>query len=493
MSSARFEHAGLFIGGRWLPTDETRPVIDPATEQVVVETPWGGKVEALAAVTAARESFDRGTWSGLSPRERAAGLSRFRDAIAARADDVVARVVAEVGIPVTIARVSQFDIPMQLIDFFIERTARFDAVRPTPPNLFPNRQGGTTLSAGVVVREPRGVVTAITPFNAPFFVNAMKVFPALGAGCSVILKPSDLTPLQSLVLAEAAEEAGLPPGVFNVVTGGPDVGEILTTDDRVDMVSVTGSEAVGALVMAQASSTIKHVVLELGGKSALIVREDANIADAAKKGATEITTFTGQGCALRTRHLVHRSRYEEYLATTTAVLGHMTIGAPGDPATIVGPLISERQRARTEDYVASAVADGARLVVGGKRPEGFDRGFYYEPTLFADVTNDMRIAQEEVFGPVGVVIPFDTDDEAVAIANDSPFGLYGSIYSGDPAVAYEMAMRLRVGAVTINGGAGGMSPWAPFGGYKRSGLGRELGADALEEFTEVKSIQFPAG
>jgi aldehyde dehydrogenase (NAD+) len=427
----------------------------------------------------------------LSPTERAAGLARFADALRRRGADIVDRVIAEVGIPVSIARMSQFDVPMELAEFFVERTARFERLRPLPPTLYQGR-GGQILGAGVVSREPRGVVAAITPFNAPFFVNIMKVFPALGAGCSVVLKPSDLTPLQALILGEAAEDAGLPAGVLNVVTGGVDVGQVLTTHPAVDMVTFTGSEAVGALVMAQAAATVKHVVLELGGKSAMIVRHDADVSAAAAKGATEITTFTGQGCALRTRHLVHRSRYDEYLEAASATLQRLPVGDPLDPATVVGPLISARQRARVEEYVAGAVADGCRVVHGGGRPAGLDRGFFHEPTLIADVHNGMRVAREEIFGPVGVVIPFDTDDEAVAIANDSPYGLYGSVY-GDPAASYELAMRMRTGNVSINGGVGGMNPWAPFGGYKRSGIGRELGADALDEFSETKAVQYRAG
>ncbi|MGO9100203.1 MAG: aldehyde dehydrogenase family protein [Mycobacterium sp.] len=489
----RSQYPGLFVGGQWLATGSSAPVLNPATEQAVVDAPLGSASEADAAVTAAREAFDDGPWPRMSPAERAARLGRLRDVLAQWNDDIVALVVAEAGVPTTIARPSQFDAPMRLLDFFIERATRFDVIRPLPVTTFPSRHGGTILGAGVVQRSPRGVVTAITPFNAPFFVNLLKVGPALAAGCTVVLKPSDYTPLEALLLGAAAAEADLPPGVLNVVTGGADVGEYLTTDVRVDMVTFTGSDAVGAKVMAQASTTLKHVTLELGGKSAMIVRADADLDAVAARGAAELTTFTGQGCALWTRHLVHRSIYDVYVERVAAVLQRMPIGDPTDARTIVGPLIRESARARTEKYVAGALEEGARLVCGGRRPPGIDRGFFYEPTLLADVRADMTVAQEEVFGPVGAAIPFDDDDEAIRIANDSVFGLSGSIWTADTGTAFAMAQRINTGNISINGGTGGMSPWAPFGGYKRSGLGRELGADVLDDFCETKAIQFHAG
>lgn len=490
---ARSHYAGLFINGAWYPTDSAAPVLNPATEQTVVEAPWGGEAEAEAALTAARRAFEEGPWARMAAADRARLLRRPRDTLAAWGDDITNLVVAEAGIPVSVARPSQFDAPMQLFDFFIERCEAFEPLRSLPVTTFRNQHGSTVLGAGVVQRSPRGVVTAITPFNAPFFVNLLKVGPALAAGCTVVLKPSDFTPLEALLLGAAAEEADLPAGVLNVVTGGVDVGTRLTTDPRVDMVTFTGSDGVGAKVMAQASATLKHVVLELGGKSAMIVRADADLDMVAPRAAQELTLFTGQGCGLWTRHLVHRDVYDEYLERTTAILKHMPVGDPLDPHTLVGPLIRESARSRSERYVARAVEQGARIAVGGRRPDGLERGFYYEPTLLADVGNDMTVAQDEVFGPVGAAIPFTDDDEAVRIANDSPYGLSGSIWSADPGIAFAMAQRIQTGNVGINGGTGGMSPWAPFGGYKRSGVGRELGADVLDDFTETKAIQFHAG
>jgi aldehyde dehydrogenase (NAD+) len=490
---ARSQYQGLFINGDWRATRDGVPVINPATETTIVTAPWGDIEDAGAAIAAARQAFDDGPWPRLAPAERATALGRLRDVLSDWADDIVGLVVAEAGIPVSVARPSQYDAPMQLFDFFIERCGVFESLRSLPVTTFKNRHGSTVLGAGVVQRSPRGVVTAITPFNAPFFVNLLKVGPALAAGCTVVLKPSDFTPLEALLLAAAAQEAELPPGVLNVVTGGMDVGEFVTTDPRVDMITFTGSDTVGAKVMAQASATLKHVVLELGGKSAMIVRADADLDAVALRAAQELTLFTGQGCGLWTRHLVHRDIYDDYLERVTSVLTRMPLGDPADPHTVVGPLIRDAARVRSERYVSGAVEQGARVVAGGRRPPSQDRGFYYEPTLLADVGSEMTVAQDEVFGPVGAAIRFDDDDDAVRIANDSVYGLSGSIWTADPGAAFAIAQRLQTGNVSINGGTGGMSPWAPFGGYKRSGVGRELGADVLDDFTETKAIQFHAG
>ena len=489
----RARYQGLFVNGGWRATETAAPVLNPATEEAFVSAPWGAVADADAAVSAARRAFDEGPWSQMTPAQRSTALRSLRDVLADWADDIVELVVAEAGIPVSVARPSQFDAPMRLFDFFIDRCAAFEALRPLPVTTFRNRHGATVLGAGVVQRSPRGVVSAITPFNAPFFVNLLKVGPALAAGCTVVLKPSDFTPLEALVLGAAAQEAGLPPGVLNVVTGGVDVGEYLTTDPRVDMVTFTGSDAVGAKVMTQAAATLKHVVLELGGKSAMIVRADADLDLAAARGAQELTLFSGQGCALWTRHLVHRSIYDGYLERVTAMLRRLPVGDPTDRNTVVGPLIRDSACARADKYVAEALEQGARLMAGGRRPPHMNRGYYYETTLLADVRSDMTVAQQEIFGPVGVAIPFDDDDEAVRIANDSEYGLSGSIWTADPGAAFAMAQRIQTGNISINGGTGGMSPWAPFGGHKRSGVGRELGADVLDDFTETKAIQFHAG
>jgi aldehyde dehydrogenase (NAD+) len=310
----------------------------------------------------------------------------------------------------------------------------------------------------------------------------------------VVLKPSPLTPLEALILGEIAQEIDLPPGVLNVVTGGPDVGEMLTTDPRVDMVSFTGSDVIGAAVMAQASRTLKRVLLELGGKSALIVRDDADFDAAVTAGAAQAVTLSGQGCANWTRHIVHRSLKEEYVRRLVDVVTAAKLGDPGKDSTVtMGPLISATQRGRVEDYVDSGRRNGAVVMCGGRRPTNLAKGFFYEPTVLDEVDNRWKVAQEEIFGPVVVVLGFDEDDEAIAIANDSQYGLSGAIFSADSGTAYEMALRLRTGGVSINGGAGAITGAAPFGGYRRSGIGRERGDEGMWAYTELKTIGFNAG
>jgi acyl-CoA reductase-like NAD-dependent aldehyde dehydrogenase len=385
----------------------------------------------------------------------------------------------------------QYGIPMKHARRTVEISTR-PAVTSLPVELTPNAQGTTTLGTGVVSREPVGVVAAISPYNFPFFLNIGKVVTALVTGCTVVLKPSPYTPMEALILGEIAEDAGLPKGIFSIVTGDVEAGKLLTTDKRVDLVHFTGSDKVGSMIQAQAAPTLKRIVMELGGKSALIVRPDADIQQAAQAGLMGFATHCGQGCALTTRHIVHNSIRPQFIETMKAMLGHIKIGDPADPSVTYGPLIREVARQRTEEYVAIAQDEGATLVAGGKRPEGFDKGFYFEPTLFDGVSNDSRLAQEEVFGPIGAVIGYDDDEEAIAMANDSDFGLSGAIYSADAGKAFEMALRIRTGGVSINGGAGTMQSDAPFGGIKRSGYGREYGEEGLNEFTYQKVISFHA-
>ena len=479
----------LYINAEWItpPSDAVEAVVNPATEEVIGLAPVGGAVEVDAALAAAREAFDKGPWPRMSGRERAAKLQDLHAVLMRRAPEICALIVAEAGATQAIARFLQFGIPMKHAQYFIDICGR-DPVTPLPVEITPGPTGTKTVGAGVMVREPMGVVSAITPYNFPFFLNVSKVFPALAAGNTVVLKPSPYTPFQALVLGEAAEEVGLPRGVLNIVTGGKEVGEMLTTDRRVDLVTFTGSDLVGAAIQAQGAPTLKRVLLELGGKSALIVRPDADLQQAAASGLGGFTIHAGQGCALTTRHLVHNSVRRQYVDMLKAMAGAIRVGNPADPSVTMGPLIREAQRRRTEDYVAIATGEGARLVTGGRRPDGLERGFFYEPTLFDDVDNRWRIAQEEVFGPIGVVIGYDTDEEAIALANDSDFGLSGGIFSADAGRAYEMALQLRTGGVAINGGAGTMSSHAPFGGIKRSGFGRELSAHGIREFVNVKTV-----
>jgi len=481
----------VYVGGEWLQADMHEPVINPADESVIGEAPVGSAAQVEAAIAAARHAFDHTDWSRRPVAERQALLTRFLDAVEARKDEIVRLIVAEAGATQMLAGVLQYGIPMKHARRTIEVASR-PAVSSLPVELTPNELGGITLGTGVVSREPVGVVAAISPYNFPFFLNIGKVVPALAVGCTVVLKPSPYTPFEALILGEIADEVGLPKGVLSIVTGDIEAGKLLTTDPRVDLVHFTGSDKVGSMIQAQSAPTLKRIVMELGGKSALIVRADADIQQAAIAGIMGFTAHCGQGCALTTRHIVHNSVRPQFVEAMKAMLGHLKIGNPADPSVSYGPLIREVARKRTEDYVAIAQDEGATLVAGGKRPEGFDKGFYFEPTLFDNVRNDSRIAQEEVFGPIGAVIGYDDDDEAVALANASEFGLGGAIYSEDAGKAYEMALRVRTGAVAINGGAGTMQSDAPFGGIKRSGYGREYGEDGLNEFTYQKVISFHA-
>ena len=481
----------IYVGGEWQPTSVREPVINPADESLLIEAPVGSASQVEAAIAAARRAFDTGDWPRLPVSERQAVMTRFLNAVEARKAAIVDMIVAEAGATRMLAEFLQYGIPMKHARRTVEIAGR-PAVTSLPVELTPNAQGGKTLGTGVVSREPIGVVGAISPYNFPFFLNIGKVVPAMVAGCTVVLKPSPYTPMEALILGEIADEVGLPKGVLSIVTGDVEAGKLLTTDPRVDLVHFTGSDKVGAMIQAQSAPTLKRIVMELGGKSALIVRADADIQQAAMAGLAGFTVHCGQGCALTTRHLVHNSIRPQFVAAVQAMLGHLKMGNPADPTVTYGPLIREVARKRTEDYVAIALDEGATLVAGGKRPADFQRGFFFQPTLFDNVRNDSRLAQEEVFGPIGAVIGFDDDEEAIALANASDFGLSGAIWSADAGRAYEMALRLRTGGVAINGGAGTMQSDAPFGGIKRSGYGREYGEDGLNEFTYQKVIGFHA-
>ncbi len=479
----------LYVGGEWVAVAGSEAVINPADESLIMMAPVGTSAIVEASIGAAREAFDTGPWPRLPQSARQAKLTEFLDAIDRRKAEIVALIVAEAGATQMLADYLQYGIPMQHARHMVELSGR-DSVTPLPVEVTPNMQGTLTLGGGVLSREPMGVVAAITPYNFPFFLNIGKIIPAMAVGCTVVLKPSPYTPIEALILGEIAEEVGLPKGVLNIVTGDVEAGTLLTTDKRVDLISFTGSDKVGAMIQAQAAPTLKRCLMELGGKSALIVRADADIQQAAMTGMGGFVTHCGQGCALLTRHIVHNSVRDAYVATLQAMLGHIKIGNPSDPSVNYGPLIREVARTRTELYVDIARSEGATLVAGGKRPDGFDKGFYYEPTLFNDVSNSSRLAQEEVFGPIGAVIGYDSDEEAIAMTNDSDFGLSGGIFSANVGRAYEMALQLRTGGVSINGGSGRMSSHAPFGGIKRSGYGREYGIDGLNEFTYIKTIGF---
>lgn len=485
----------LFIDGAWVaPEAGNEAVINPATGAVIGHAPQASAAQVEAAIAAAREAFDHGPWPRLSMDERADVMQRMVDALRRRQADIAALIVAEVGCAQHITHGMQVANPINLLVAAIKSARRDEAERlpiDIAPNMF-NPDGPQSIGGTTVLREPFGVVSAITGYNFPFLLNLAKITPALLAGCTMVLKPSQFTPYSALLFGEICEEIGLPKGVLNVVTGGIAEGQLLCTDERVDMVTFTGSESVGASIMAQAAATLKKVHLELGGKSAMIVRHDADVQRAAAMAVGFLSVNAGQGCAIPTRLLVHNAIRPAFARIAAAAAAHIKVGDASDPAVTMGPLIRESQRTKVEHYIALGKAAGATLLCGGGRPAGLGSGFFIDLTLFDDVTNDMAIAQDEIFGPVGCIIGFDSDDEAIAIANDSRYGLAGCIETADAAAGYAMALKIRTGSVTLNGGTGTMS-YAPIGGYKRSGIGREYGPNWLREYQHEKSVFYPIG
>ncbi|MGW5715222.1 aldehyde dehydrogenase family protein [Amycolatopsis sp. NPDC003865] len=481
----------LYIDGRRTDGSSGREVVvrNPATEEPVAEVPDASVDDVRHAVAAARRAFDEGPWPRLAPSQRATVLLRLAEEMERRLAELVAVNMAEAGSVRWLAESLQTSVPIAHLRDMAERVLpAFAWERSIEPTI----TAGVGISQGQLRREPFGVCALIPAYNFPFFLGLMKLIPALAAGCTVVLKPAPATPLESLLLGDFADAAGLPPGVLNVVTGGVEAGRELTTHPMVDLVSFTGSDTVGRSVYAQAATSLKKVVLELGGKSASIVRADADLDGAARSALAGITVHAGQGCSLLTRTIVHESVHDELVERIRAGLAGVVVGDPADPATTMGPLISSSQRDKVEKLIRTGEEEGAQLVTGGGRPAGLDKGFFLEPTLFTGVGSAMTIAQQEFFGPVGVVIPFRTDDEAVGIANDSPYGLSGGIWSADTATAHAMATRLRTGTVVLNGGGGGVNPRLAFGGYKQSGLGREWGEFGLDEYLQTKAITWAA-
>ncbi len=465
----------LYIGGSWVPStgSGTLPVIDSTTEEVMATIPEGTAEDVDAAVEAASAALP--AWSATSREERAKVLVRIGEALAARTDEIAAIISHEVGMPMTLSGMIQVGLPSG---------AFADAAKAA--ETFPWEE---EIGNSLIVREPVGVVGAITPWNYPLYQIVLKVAPALAAGCTVVLKPSEVAPLNAFALAEVIDEVGLPAGVFNLVTGvGSVVGEAIASHPKVDMVSFTGSTRAGKRVMELAAAGVKRVSLELGGKSANILLDDADFEKAVPAGVFACYMNSGQTCSALTRMLVPRAKLAEVeQLALTAAEGF----APGDPfeeGKLLGPLVSSVQRDRVRGYINKGVEEGAKLVTGGAdAPEGLEKGFFVQPTVFSEVTRTMTIAREEIFGPVLSIIPYDTEEEAIEIANDTPYGLAGGVSSADPARAENVARQMRTGQVDINGGA--FNPSAPFGGYKQSGIGRERGRYGLEEFVETKAMQ----
>ena len=473
-----------YIAGRWITGDEVVSVENPADESHVADIAATPIDEVHQAITEARRSFDDGVWAGLPARERAKVLGAFIDHVEGARDTLLPTLVAEAGQPARFAEMTQLvagvAIARQTIDLFLSMS--HEQASPVPVDDL--TRGRVALS--IRRHEPVGVVAAITPYNAALIMGFQKLIPALMAGNSVILRPSPLTPISSLIFGAAADAAGLPPGVLSVVVESGTAGaELLTSHPAVDMVSFTGSTVAGRKILTQAAPTVKRVSLELGGKSAQIYLPDA-VSRAAGGAAVAIATTAGQACVAATRMLVPHDHKEEVLEAVSAAYKSIKVGPPTDPSTVMGPVISAAQRDKCERYVKLAEEHGGKVFSGGGRPAGLDRGYYFEPTVLDLPSNANPAAQEEIFGPIIGVLGYGDIDEAVAIANDSIYGLSGQVYSSDAAAAVQVARRLRTGAVNVNTTV--FSAYAPSGGYKQSGLGRERGPDGIREFQEVKHM-----
>ncbi len=473
----------LFIGGEWVePSGATTiDVVSAATEEVIGRVPDGTDADVDRAVAAARKAFDEGPWPRMTPAERADVMSRISQGLQARMQEIGETISQENGSPISWAVMAQVFASTMVLDYYAGLAREYAFEEP--------RQG--VLGPVIVRREPVGVVGAIVPWNVPLFTTVLKLGPAFAAGCTMVLKPAPETPLDAYALAEIAIEAGLPPGVLNIVAAGRDVGEHLVRHPGVDKIGFTGSTAAGRRIASICGEQLKRVTLELGGKSAAIVLDDVDASTAMAALLPNAMMNNGQACVAQTRILAPRSRYGELVEALAEAVRAQKVGDPLDPETTVGPLVAERQRARVEGYIAVGREEGARVVVGGGRPAGLDRGWYVEPTVFADVDNRMRIAQEEIFGPVVSAIPYDGVDDAIAIANDSDYGLAGSVWTDDLERGLDVARSIRTGTYTLNGLS--MDFAAPFGGYKCSGVGRELGPEGMHHYLEDKSIYLPAG
>ena len=476
-------HARLFVGGEWVQpsSSATLDVISPHTEEVIARVAEAREPDIDRAVAAAREAFDRGPWPRMAPAERADAMSRLLEQLQARAEDLAVTITREMGSPISFSRMGQVMAANMVLDYYIRlaREYRFEDVR------------AGMLGPCVVRREPVGVAGCIIPWNVPLFVIMLKLGPALAAGATVVIKPAPETPLDAILLAEAVEAAGIPKGVVNIVVAGREVGEHLVRHPGVDKIAFTGSTAAGRRIAAICGEQLKRVTLELGGKSAAIVLDDASVPDMLAGLLPGAFMNNGQACAATTRILVSRKRYGEITDALGAAVAAWTVGDPMDDGTLCGPLVAARQRDRVEGYIALGKKEGARIAHGGGRPKGFAKGWYVEPTVFVDVDNRMRIAQEEIFGPVIAVIPYDDERDALRIANESDYGLGGSVWTADIDHGLDVARQVRTGTYTVNGFA--MEFGAPFGGFKCSGIGRELGPEGLEAYLEPKQINLPMG
>jgi len=470
------ERPELFIGGRWTPSvgGERVEVRNPATGERIGSASLGSAADMDSAVAAARASFDDGGWATTPPARRAEVLRAAADLLDKRAGELATGITTELGCPIWFSERAHVPNPIRQLRYYADLAEGF-AYDET-------RTDGSNTS--IVTQEPVGVVAAITPWNGPLSTPALKVAPALAAGCSVVLKPPPETPLTAYALADAFAEAGLPDGVLSIVPAGREAGQHLVEHPGVDKIAFTGSTAAGKKIMATAADRIARVTLELGGKSAAVLLDDADLDAVVPALLPMALLVNGQACIAQTRVLVPRHREAEVLDALAEALRAQRVGDPMDPATQIGPMVSERQRDRVTGYIATGRAEGARVVIGGDTPDG--AGWFVNPTLFAGVDNGMRIAQEEIFGPVLAVIPYEGDDEAVRVANDSRYGLSGSVWSADRDRALGIARRIRTGMVSVNGRPQAFG--TPFGGFKQSGVGREMGPEGFRAYLETKSI-----
>jgi len=465
----------LYIGGEWVDPagDGTIEVVNSTTEEVMGTIPEGTPEDADRAVKAARAAFT--AWAETPRSERASYLEAIAAGLGERSEEIAATVSQELGMPLKLSVQIQAGLP----------TMSFATMAKLIDEVAWEEEVGNSL----IVREPVGVLGAITPWNYPLHQIAAKVAPALAAGCTVVLKPSEVVPLNAFILAEVIEAVGLPAGVFNLVTGtGPVVGEAIASHPEVDMISFTGSTRAGKRVSELASASVKKVTMELGGKSPNIILDDADLSRAVPDGVAKAFLNSGQTCSALTRMIVPREKLEEVEQIAAAAAESFKPGDPFDGETRLGPLVSDTQRERVRGFIEKGEAEGARLVTGGSEPpEGLEQGYFVQPTVFSDVTPEMTIAQEEIFGPVLAIQPYDDEEDAIRIANDTIYGLAGGVWSGDEERATGVARRIRTGQVEINGGV--FNPLAPFGGFKQSGHGRELGRFAIEEFLQPKAMQ----
>ena len=474
----------LYIGGEWVEPSSSAvfEVHSPATGELVGRTPEAQNADIDRAVAAARDALENGPWPRMTPTERGAVLAKAAELVRERMQELAELITNEMGSPVSWGIMAQVLAPTMILDYYagLGSTFAFDTVKDG------------LLGPVLVTKEPVGVVAAITPWNVPFFLAAAKLSPALLSGSTVVFKPAPETPLDANVLAEILEEAGLPTGVLGVVPAGREVGEYLVEPPRGGQGVVHRVDGAGKKIGAACGANLKRYSLELGGKSAAILLDDVDLAESLPLMLPNAIMNNGEACISLTRILAPRDRYTEVTDALVELVRAMKVGDPLDPATEVGPLVAERQRDRVEGYIAIGQDEGAKVAVGGGRPAGIDSGWFVEPTVFVDVDNSMRIAQEEIFGPVLSVIPYDGDDEAVHIANDSDYGLCGGVFTADNDRGLAVARRVRTGTYMVNSSIP-IDFSSPFGGYKESGVGREFGEDGLELFLEKKTINLPAG